>query len=220
MVIHFDFAASPTQSPTLTIGNHSLDVVHAAKILGITHSWDQHVSTIVTSASFRLYMLRHLKTLGVPPSELITIYKTFILPRLTYASPDWSFSLDAAQLLRLEKVQKRAMKIILGSSYNCYEDALTTLGLTTLSALYQKMLLQFGEKTLNNPRHRHLPAPALPPRHTQQAVPEGLGRTDMRIALCQIWVDSLMKISSCLNFPLVNKTGVLSYHCFIVIFQL
>ncbi|ROT81040.1 hypothetical protein C7M84_000199 [Penaeus vannamei] len=167
------------------------------KILGITHSWDQHVSTIVTSASFRLYMLRHLKTLGVPPSELITIYKTFILPRLTYASPDWSFSLDAAQLLRLEKVQKRAMKIILGSSYNCYEDALTTLGLTTLSALYQKMLLQFGEKTLNNPRHRHLPAPALPPRHTQQAVPEGLGRTDMRIALCQIW---LLRLSLCLYF--------------------
>jgi len=96
IVMHFDFASSPTQPPALTKGDHTLDVVHAAKICGVTlddRLWDQHVSTIVTSASFRLYMLRRLKSLGVPPSELITIYKTFILPKLT--SPAWSSSLNA-----------------------------------------------------------------------------------------------------------------------------
>lgn len=70
--------------------------------------------------------------------ELTTVNKTFILPKLTYASPAWSSSLKTTQLLKNEKVQKRATTIP-GSSYNGYGDALTTVGLTTLSALYQKI---------------------------------------------------------------------------------
>ncbi|XP_069996636.1 uncharacterized protein [Penaeus vannamei] len=62
VVMHFAFA--------LTTGDHTLDVVRAAKIPGVTLddrlTWEQHVSTIVTSASLRLYMLRRLKTLGCP----------------------------------------------------------------------------------------------------------------------------------------------------------
>ena len=56
-------------------------------------------------------MLRRLKTFGMPTLELISIYKTFILPKLTYASPAWSYSLTTTQLARLERVQKRALII-------------------------------------------------------------------------------------------------------------
>ena len=110
-------------------------------------------------------MLRRLKSLGVPPSELTNIYKSFILPKLTYASPSWSSSLNTTQLQKLERVQKRAVKIILVPTYAGYEAALATLGLTTLAALYHQTILRFGKRLLKNHRHRHLlPPPAPPPR--------------------------------------------------------
>ena len=110
-------------------------------------------------------MLRRLKSLGVPTPELTNIFRSFILPKLTYASPVFSSSLNITQLKRLERVQKRAAKIILGPSYNGYEDSLIKLGLITLSALYQETILRFGKQLLKNPRHRHmLPPPAPPPR--------------------------------------------------------
>ena len=167
VVMHFDLATTPTQPPALTIGDHILEVVKSAKILGVIIddklNWDLHVSTIVSSTSFRLYMLRRLKSLGVPTPELSNIFKTFILPKLTYASPAWSSSLNNTQLHRLERVQKRAAKIILGPSYVGYEAALATLGLTTLSALYQRTLLQFGRQLLKSNRHRELLPPSAPP---------------------------------------------------------
>lgn len=163
----FDFSTTPTPTPTLTLGDTTLNLVRSTKLLGVTLddklSWDLHVNSVVSSASYRLHMLRRLKSLGVPVPELATTLKMFILPKLTYASPAWSPCLTATQLGRLERVQKRAIKIILGTSYTTYNDALATLRLTTLAAHYTTRLEQFGLQLLVNPRHRDLLPPDAPP---------------------------------------------------------
>ena len=174
VVMQFDLATTPTQPPALTIGEHTLEVVQSARILGVVIdnklSWDRHVSSTISATSFRLHMLRRLKSLGVPKPELTNIYKTFILPKLTYASPAWSSSINNTQLKKLDRVQKRAVKIILGTSYNGYEASLSTLGLSTLATLYQQTLLQFGKHLLKSQRHRHLlPPPAPPPRRAARS---------------------------------------------------
>ena len=174
VVMHFNLTTTPLPTPTLTLGTHPLEVVRSTKLLGVVIddklTWDAHVSTIVKSASYRLYMLRRLKSLGLPTSELCSIYKSFILPRLTYASPAWSSSLSITQKRRLECIQKRAIKIILGPSYTNYDDALFTLQLVTLADLHQQALSQFGQKLLVNPRHRHLLPPDAPqPRRAVRA---------------------------------------------------
>ena len=166
VVMHFDLATTPTPTPALTLDNHTLDVVTTTKLLGVIIddklSWGDHVSAVIKSASYRLYMLRRLKSLGLPTAELCNIFKLFILPKLTYASPAWSSSLSQTQHRRLERVQKRAAKIILGPSYHTYEDALHTLDLPTLTDYYRQALTQFGHKLLQNPRQRHLLPPQAP----------------------------------------------------------
>ncbi|MPC37483.1 hypothetical protein E2C01_030964 [Portunus trituberculatus] len=58
----------------------------SAKLLDVTVddqlTWKQHVTTTVRLAAYRLYMLRRLKSLGIPTDELKGIFLTFIQPRL------------------------------------------------------------------------------------------------------------------------------------------
>ena len=167
VVMHFDLATTtPAPTPVLTLGDHTLEVVHSTRVLGITLDdklrWDLHLNATIKSATFRLYMLRRLKSLGLPQTELKDIFRMFILPRLTYASPAWTPNLTITQIRKIENVQKRAIKIILGTSYIDYDNALSTLGLTTMTDTFQQNLRLFGSKLLDNPRHRHMLPPAAP----------------------------------------------------------
>ena len=176
---------NPPPPPALTLNNHILSTVTSFKLLGVTIQkdlrWDLHVSNVVKSASFRLYMLRRLRSLGLPPIELVNLYKTFILPKLTYCAPVWSPGLFKYQKRLLERVQKRALKIALGPSYTTYDQALAGHNLLPLaiddsnpnpspnlpeSTNYTQILRKFGEKLLTHPNHRHfLPPPLPPPRY-------------------------------------------------------
>ncbi|KAK3855453.1 hypothetical protein Pcinc_038150 [Petrolisthes cinctipes] len=128
-------------------------------------------------------MLRRLRSLGTPAGDLKAVYTSFILPSLLYASPVWSSSLNKSQQQQLEKVQKRAYRVILGPAYTSYNNALTTLSLPRLTAMYEQALSKFGEGLLRNPRHRHLLPPDVPPparatRHQNKLVPLRAPRTD------------------------------------------
>ena len=164
--MHFNTATTQVQAPTLSLDGRPLQLVQSTKLLGITIDskldWYEHVKNTVTAASFRLFMLRRLRSLGAPTPELSTIYNSFILPKLTYASSAWTSSLNTTQMKQLEKVQKRACKIILGSDYAGYDSALTTLKMPALSQLYQQTLSTFGSQLMQHPRHRHLLPPAVP----------------------------------------------------------
>ena len=84
-------------------------------------------------------MLRRLKSLGTPVDELKEVYTSFILPKLIYASPAWSPSLNITQHHQLEKIQKRAFRLILGPAYTDYESVLNTLNLLRLSIKHEEI---------------------------------------------------------------------------------
>ena len=141
------------------------------------------MDSVTRKASYKLYMLRRLKSLGAPAAELKGVYNTFILPAVTYASPAWSSSLNTSQMQQLERIQKRACKIILGPAYTTYDDALTTLCLPRLNIRLECALRTFGAGLLSTPRHRHLLPPAAPPptratRHHNKLIPLRAPRTD------------------------------------------
>ena len=187
VVMHVCTAKTAVPPPQLSIGPHSLQVVNTFKLLGVgldDHlSWSQHVASVVKAASYRLFMLRRLKSLGTQAEELKGVYISFILPKLMYASPAWSSSLNSTQLHQLERVQKRACRVILGPAYVDYAHALTTLSLTTLAARYERALSSFGRGLLRTSRHRHFLPPAAPPpsrttRNPNVLVPPKAPRTD------------------------------------------
>ena len=171
VVMHFHTATTPPPPPTITLGQHQLQLVDTTKILGIMLddrlNWKNHVSTIIRSATYRLYILRRLKSLGTPQKELVKIHNTFIIPKLTYASPAWSPSINRTQKQQLERVQKRAYRIILGAAYSSYQQALDTLGIQSLATRHQQLLWDFGKRLLTHSRHRDLLPPTIPiPRHS------------------------------------------------------
>ena len=187
VVMHVCTSAASVPPPQVSVDSHNLQVVPTAKLLGVTIddqlTWKQHVSTMVRSASYKLFMLRRLSSLGAPADALKVVYTTFILPKLTYASPAWSSSLSLTQQLQLERVQKRACRTILGQTYTHYEDALSTLCLPSLSSRHLAALEKFGKGILHHPRVRQLlpcDAPHAPrtTRNPKRLVPPKIPRTD------------------------------------------
>ena len=179
-LMHINTSTTTLPPPQASIGDNSLQVVQSAKLLGVTidhHlTWKEHVANLIKASTYKLYLLRRLKSLGTPVSELASVYSHFILPKLTYASPAWSSSLTATQRSQLERVQKRACRLILGNLYTSYQAALDTLHLTSLADRHSHLLEKFAGKLLVHQRHRDLlPPPAPRPRpsvrHTNTLVP-------------------------------------------------
>ena len=61
----------------------------------------------------------------------LRLYKTLVRPQLEYCIQVWSPYLKQ-DMEKLEKVQRRATKMIQGSKYLSYEERLIRCGLTTL----------------------------------------------------------------------------------------
>ena len=92
----------------------------------------------------RLQMLRTLKKFGFNKDELAVVYKGYVRPLLEYGDVVWNSALTHAQVNTLEKVQKRACKIMLGTNYNSYKDAISECGLETLSDRRQAHCSKFS----------------------------------------------------------------------------
>ena len=93
-------------------------------------------------------MLRLLKRHGLPLNDLLTIYTCYIRPVLEYGAPVWNGGLTKNQITRLERVQKRAPRVIVGSRYTTYDVVLTTLNIASLSERRKNLSLSFFQKSL------------------------------------------------------------------------
>ena len=85
-------------------------------ILGLNVSddlkWNVHIAELVKKASSRLFSLKQLKCSAVAPSELILFYVTCIRSILKYACPVFHRALPSYLSDDLERLQKRATKVI------------------------------------------------------------------------------------------------------------
>ena len=68
----------------------------------------------------------------------------------------WHSSLTQENIEDLERVQKTAVKIILGSNYKGYEEGLRQLGLETLDKRREQLCLNFAKKCVKNERLQHM----------------------------------------------------------------
>ena len=69
------------------------------------------------------------------------------------AVPVWQSSLTLADKLKIERVQKAALHIILGSDYVSYSNALDNLNLLTLDDRRVQLCFKFAQKAYTNPKH-------------------------------------------------------------------
>ena len=137
------------------MGSHvPLQDVSSAKILGVHINsdlkWDSHVSSMLKKANGRLYMLKLLKHFNLPRDDLITIFSGFVRPLVEYAAPVWHPGLKYDDCVTLERIQRRACKIIMGKQYTTYDEALHDCGLDTLETRREQLCLKFFKSLITS----------------------------------------------------------------------
>jgi len=148
------FLKKPLDDPKLTISKVALQNVPVAKILGVHISddlkWDKHVTEILNKANGRLYMLKLLKRFNLPHDDLITIFSGFVRPLAEYAAPIWHPGITVSQSVALERIQKRACRIIMGNKYISYDQAMQNCGLNSLSERRDKLCLSLLKSMMSS----------------------------------------------------------------------
>ena len=114
------FALEHPKLDPIFLEEHELVPVSSAKILlgmyicniFVDLKWNTHITHIVSKASKRLYFLRLLKRSGVDRYSLLTVFTTCIRPVLEYGCQAWSYGITQYLSDEIERIQKRALKII------------------------------------------------------------------------------------------------------------
>ena len=97
-------------------------------------------------------LLRKVASFGTNHDELKNIYILFIRSHLEQSAVVWHSSLTENNRNDLERVQKTALKIILGDKYISYEQALQKLELENLHDRRKYLGLSFAKKCCKNPK--------------------------------------------------------------------
>ena len=113
--------------------------------------WNAHVSEIVSKAASRLFLLRQFKRACSEPNELLCFYRTCIRPVAEYACQAYHNSLPAYLSDDLERIQRRALRIIY--PFCSYREALTLSGLTSLKSRRESLTTRLFKEILEDPNH-------------------------------------------------------------------
>ena len=111
-----------------------LKVITEEKDLGVivtnSLSFSKHISTAAGKANRILGMVKRTFSY-IDKESFLVLYKSFIRPHLEYCVQVWSPHLEKDKQI-LEKVQRRATKLVPQLENLSYEERLKELGLTTL----------------------------------------------------------------------------------------
>ena len=95
-----------------------------------------------------MQLLRKISTFGASREDMIHIYKLFVRSALEHSSSVWHKSLTIENVNDLERIQKSAFRLILGSDYSTYENAQNVLNIETLSDRKEVLFKKFTLKCL------------------------------------------------------------------------
>ena len=141
----------------LAVNGKTIERIEETKLVGVWLStwldWEKNTKEVCKKAFSRMPLISKLKYVGVPLCDLIQIYTLYIRCILEYCSVVWHSTLTVQQAHDIERVQRVALKIILGENYGSYENALRLTGLEKLSDRREAKCLEFGLKSLLHPLH-------------------------------------------------------------------
>ena len=90
------------------------------------------------------------------------------------AAPVWTAGLTKEDITALERVQKIACSIILGSNYVSYDEALTELNMTSLETRREELCIKFVKKAVKNKKYQHwfvdLETPGISTRSNKRSI--------------------------------------------------
>ena len=158
MILNFSRTKQFTIS--LSIQEKQIEVVNQIKLLGtiITSDLkrDQNIANIIKRANARMVLLRKLSEFKLKHEDMKIIYIAYIRSVLEQSCQVWHHSLSEENCTDLERIQKNALKIILGNKYKSYEDALDKLNLDNLQIRREKLCEKFAKKILEKEKTKRM----------------------------------------------------------------
>ena len=137
--------------------NKTMDRIDEVKLLGVWVTtyldWDKNTRELCKKAFARMTMLTKLKYVGTSQEDLLDIYILYVRSILEYCSVVWHSTLTVQQSDDIENVQKLCLKVILGSAYNGYDNALQMCSMERLIMRREARCLKYGLKSLIHPVH-------------------------------------------------------------------
>ena len=153
--VHLRFLPNshPAPQQTYSIFNSTISSSDHHRDLGVflssDLSWSNHHSAIISRAYRSLGMIRRTFHTGCVSTKR-QLYLSLVRSQLSYCSPIWRPHL-IKNIIKLERVQRRATKYILGDYSSDYKSRLIDLHLLPLMYYYELIDLMFFINSLKNP---------------------------------------------------------------------
>ena len=137
-----------------------IETVDEIKLLGtvITNDmkWEKNTSYLTKKDWKRMQLLYNAAKFTRQRKDLKDIYTTFIRPVLEQSAPVWHSSLTKENSDDLERIQKCAVRVILGKQHTSYENSLEILNLKKLTERREYLSLTFAKRSLKNSKVKHM----------------------------------------------------------------
>ena len=143
--------------PEFSFSNDKLlECVEETKLLGIllnpSLKWESNTQAVCVKAMSKMWLIRRMKNLNLDPDIIADYYLKEIRSLTEQGVVVWNSGLTKSQINDLEKIQKVALKIILGDDYNTYDLACAEFNLDQLSLRRTKLCTTFAVKLYKSDR--------------------------------------------------------------------
>ena len=154
-VMIFNFTEKYKFTTHLKLNTETLEVVNKAKLLGVIITddlkWDENTEYLVKKANSRMELLRKVASFTSSIDDKKTIYIQYVRSILEQSCQVWHSSLTQENREDLERVQKSAVRIIVGGiNYENYEAGLIKAGLESLEDRRKNLCNKFADKCIKN----------------------------------------------------------------------
>ena len=112
--------------------------------------WNENTAALVKRVNSKMELPRRVASFGTTIEEMKNIYILFIRSVLEQSCVVLNSYLTEENIQDLERIQKSAVRIILGNNYKDYESALLKVDLETLGNRRKDLCLKFARSCLKN----------------------------------------------------------------------
>ena len=144
----------------LNVDNREIDIVKETKLLGTILTdkltWDRNTEELVKKSYKRMTLLNAAAGFTSARNDLKNIYLTFIRSVVEQSAVVWHSSLNKKNRQDLERVQKAAVRVIMGKNYSTYKNGLKVLKMDTLEKRRELLCLRFAKNSLKSEKVKNM----------------------------------------------------------------
>ena len=162
----------------------NLNCIEETKLLGIILStslrWDANTASICSKAMSKMWLLRRMKLMKLEPELIFQYYCSEVRPLVEQGVAVCNAGLTKAQRNDIERIQKIALRIILGDKYISYDNACSIFGVENHSERRLRLCTNFAVKLYKSDRKTEFfddPDNSVFTRQDKFLVRENLSRT-------------------------------------------